>query len=479
MLTRTRAATLLLTLMCGLPLFGASIGFDGGTIAPGGSPLWPETLPRGLLLGAVFGWSVVVLALVTSVGAFVQNVARRDPVLTFMGIVLAAAAVLEAMRVLASYSTGATTEQAAYLWFLTRLATAILLLTGVVLCSFALRGPSTRQGPLHGTFAAFAVIVVAVVVSLGQEATSLGSRSADVGFQPGAAAPIVVLVCAIILCSTSLIPLRRHVFAESVRSFAVLLVMPQLYAMFGWRALGPSVETTANAVLVVAFSAPLIGLLVHQLSAYREQAHLADSLHSQAFEMGGEMCELRDAKRRLAMSDRVARALNERWGDRPFESALDAFRREIKCLVIALYVRDANSVITCQAAVTPDETLTDTGLLSAEGLPTSVITSGRSQLVDGAGGTIRVRYGIGEAPVEAVGGWPILVDGEAVAALVIGHALSPRRPSSSSSTTSWSFWPRGSHDISRPGTDRLRSSFSSSERSSWPTRSNGRRPPRW
>jgi hypothetical protein len=133
-----------------------------------------------------------------------------------------------------------------------------------------------------------------------------------------------------------------------------------------------------------------------------------------------------------------------------FEEALECLNAETGAVFSALFNVDENDEVVSTCVVTLDYCPLTQPQLSPEGLPARVIETGRVQRLTAPldRSSFRIQFGVGETEVVEVIGYPVVVGGRTLGALMVGltRPLSPYgedfigsnlEPSAPASPASW------------------------------------------
>jgi PAS domain S-box-containing protein len=129
---------------------------------------------------------------------------------------------------------------------------------------------------------------------------------------------------------------------------------------------------------------------------------------------------LEAAQSRLSASAEFGSALNQIEMLQTYQSALACISRVARIPLAVVYDLGENGSPRARCAVGPDQRPLETAAFTGEGLPAAVIRSGEIQTIAGpfpeAG--LRLGFGLGDAALDSVIGWPICFQSRAIGALV-------------------------------------------------------------
>jgi PAS domain S-box-containing protein len=133
--------------------------------------------------------------------------------------------------------------------------------------------------------------------------------------------------------------------------------------------------------------------------------------------------DLEAAQAWLSSTADFAAALNQAGMLDTYQAALACINRVAEIPLAAVYDSADGEAPVCRCAVGVDPLPLETRLLTGAGLPATVIQTGRFQIVNGPfhDHELRLRFGLGDAMIRSVAGWPILFQNRCIGALVTAH----------------------------------------------------------
>jgi signal transduction histidine kinase/DNA-binding response OmpR family regulator/CHASE3 domain sensor protein len=178
-------------------------------------------------------------------------------------------------------------------------------------------------------------------------------------------------------------------------------------------AVAATVASIAVGAVAVAVLALAYRMIVRELAARRRAEEL---LRAQA-------STLEAAQARLTASSQFVAALNQPGMMDTYRAALGCLARIAGAPLAILYDALEGAAPMARIAIGPDLGPLEAAELQGHGLPASVAWSGTEQELVGpfSDETLRVRYGLGAAPLRSVVGWPVTFRGRTLGVLVTAH----------------------------------------------------------
>ncbi len=133
--------------------------------------------------------------------------------------------------------------------------------------------------------------------------------------------------------------------------------------------------------------------------------------------------DLEAAQARLSSTADFSAALNQAGMLDTYQAALGCINRVAGIPLSAVYDCGDGEAPVCRCAIGVDSLPLEAALLAGSGLPATVIQTGQNQTVHGPfqDHDLRLRFGLGDAAIHSVAGWPILFQNRCIGAVVTVH----------------------------------------------------------
>jgi signal transduction histidine kinase/DNA-binding response OmpR family regulator len=399
-------------------------------------PADPSSTPLRVFLHNGLEWLAILSTLFVCALALAKYLLSRESSVPILGLALLSAGAMDIFHELVTQGAlrGALPPDvlAPYTWTLARLLFGSATLLAVVVIGVGRHIPLSRDRPWVPVVA-MATLVASGVILLARVALQLDEIP---GAAPGGMVrrhfdllPMVPLGLALLAMPSMVLRGGGSIFE---RVFLLSLI-PALLGQ-GFMALGSvhphdPASLVAHALRAVGYLCPFVGLVYQHAQTFGRQQELAQALEERTDALMAQTQDLERAQRRLAASTTLSRALNRGADAHVFEEALECLNAETGAVFSALFNVDENDEVVSTCVVTLDYCPLTQPQLSPEGLPARVIETGRVQRLTAPldRSSFRIQFGVGETEVVEVIGYPVVVGGRTLGALMVGltRPLSP------------------------------------------------------
>jgi len=299
--TGSRIPTPLITgilLVCALPFVLTLLGMDFGSHFSVVDYSWAMQAPRHEVIDAQFQalsgafthtlleWSAFCVAAFVAFLAFSHYKITHDVTVPIIGVVFFMAGCMDVLHTLAAdrliHAVADDNDLVPFTWAIARFFSALLMILGVGI--LLLRKQEASKKPRFGFVIGVSLIfgiVAYVIIHVSATAAQLPQTTFPDAFltRPYDAIPLVLFVFAGLVVYPRLY--RRHpsLFTHALVISAIPEVITQLHMSFGSTALFDSHFNIAHFMKVVAYTVPLIGLMLDYIRAQQAlQLNIAEHL---------------------------------------------------------------------------------------------------------------------------------------------------------------------------------------------------------
>lgn len=313
--------------ICAAPLVLMGVGVDLSSADP----------IIGNQLHTILEWTAVCTAGMVAILAFIYYAVRKDPVTLIIGLALVAAGSTDAFHTLAADNllSGESIDNSRFIpftWAISRVFAAAITMAGVTLLLF--RSASVRSGWFLGGVSVFFAAMASSVVLICANVASLPQTSYPDAIitRPWDLAALVLFVIAALFFYPRLHKRYKSVFTYMLMLSAIPDIATQLYMAFGSVQLYDAAFNVAHFTKIVAYTVPLVGLLIDHIRAYKGQQKLYDELRLAHEVLGDHLAELEEVNANIAgkhaITDKVEKTSIEQL-DEQLDEQIKALRKKI------------------------------------------------------------------------------------------------------------------------------------------------------
>jgi len=275
-----------------LPFLGHSAGIDFGLPSgptaglDGGDPDSVYIALTGAFFHTVVEWSAVSVAVFTPLMAFTVYAITREVVTPIIGVALFCTAAMDGLHILAAdrlISAVADNNQfIPFTWAISRLFNALILLVGTAIFLLPMRSRKQRDMRfILGISAVFGVVSFVIMISMARTPTLPTTMFPNAFItRPWDVVPLVLFAIAGLVVFPRFHRRYPSVFSHALVISAVPQVAAQVLMAFGATALYDRHFNTVHSLKVIAYLAPLIGLIADYLRTYRREAEAVARLEA-------------------------------------------------------------------------------------------------------------------------------------------------------------------------------------------------------